>query len=358
MSAFRHAVPAFAVLALAAALPAGAQTLRVALSSEPTSVDPHYHVLAPNNALAAHIYDALVDTDEAQRLVPALATSWKSDGANKWTFQLRKGVKFSNGKPFTAEDAIFTFCRVAKNETNIAGGNKDLIRGMKSIEAPDAHTLVVTTVEPEPLMPRLLAGIQILTSSIAAHGKITFSLDTNCGVTGPWPTVTQFNEGSVAIGTGPFKLKSYVRGSAIELVRNDDYWGEKSPWQAVKFVPVTNAGPRLAGLIAGDYDLIENPAARDLGRLKDDKRFAWVSTPSSRVIFFQLDVARSPSPFVADAKGENPLRDLRVRKAMSMAIDRDAIAKRIMDGAAQPAYQFLPTGMFGTLPNPPVRMST
>ncbi|MCW5592770.1 MAG: ABC transporter substrate-binding protein [Burkholderiales bacterium] len=354
MSAFRHAVPAFAVLALAAALPAGAQTLRVALSSEPTSVDPHYHVLAPNNALAAHIYDALVDTDEAQRLVPALATSWKSDGANKWTFQLRKGVKFSNGKPFTAEDAIFTFCRVAKNETNIAGGNKDLIRGMKSIEAPDAHTLVVTTVEPEPLMPRLLAGIQILTSSIAAHGKITFSLDTNCGVTGPWPTVTQFNEGSVAIGTGPFKLKSYVRGSAIELVRNDDFWGEKSPWQAVKFVPVTNAGPRLAGLIAGDYDLIENPAARDLGRLKDDKRFAWVSTPSSRVIFFQLDVARSPSPFVADAKGENPLRDVRVRKAMSMAIDRDAIAKRIMDGAAQPAYQFLPTGMFGTLPNPPV----
>ncbi|NJD88955.1 MAG: ABC transporter substrate-binding protein [Betaproteobacteria bacterium] len=354
MSAFRRTVPALVALSLAAAVPALAQTLRIALSSEPTSVDPHYHVLAPNNALAAHIYDGLTDLDEQQRVIPGLATSWKNDGGARWTFQLRKGVKFSNGKPFTADDVIYTFCRVEKNETSIAGGNKLLIRNIKSIDAPDPHTLVVTTVEPEPLLPRLLGEIGLISASTSAHGKIAFNLAGNCGVTGPWPTVTQFNEGSVAIGTGPFKLKSYVRGSAIELVRNDDYWGEKSPWQAVKFVPVTNAGPRLAGLIAGDYDVIENPAARDLGRLKDDKRFAYEVTPSSRVIFFQLDVARSPSPTVSDGKGGNPLQDPRVRKAMSMAIDRDAIAKRIMDGGAQPAYQFLPTGMYGTLPNPPV----
>jgi peptide/nickel transport system substrate-binding protein len=344
-------LPAAALFALA--LGAQAQTLRIALSSEPTSVDPHYHVLAPNNALAAHIYDSLVDTDEVQRLTPGLATAWKNDGASKWTFTLRKGVKFSNGKPFTAEDAIFTFCRVAKNETNIAGGNKDLIRNMKSVEAPDPYTLVVTTTETEPLLPRLLAGIPILSASIAAHGKIAFALDSNCGVTGPWPSVSQFNEGSVAIGTGPYKLKSYVRGSAIELLRHDGYWGARPHWEAVKMVPVTNAGPRLAGLIAGDYDLIENPAARDLGRLREDKRFAYVASPSSRVIFFQLDVGRSTSPLASDGKGGNPLQDVRVRKAMSMAIDRDAIAKRIMDGGAVPAYQFLPSGMYGTLPNPP-----
>jgi len=355
MPTFPRALPAAFALAFALAIaPAAAQTLRIGLSSEPTSVDPHYHVLAPNNALAAHIYDALVDTDEAQRLIPGLATAWKNDGANKWTFTLRRNARFSNGKPFTAEDVLFTFCRVAKNETNIAGGNKDLIRNMRAVEAPDAYTLVVTTAEPEPLMPRLLAGISILSASIAAHGKVTFSLDTNCGVTGPWPSVSQFNEGSVAIGTGPYKLRSYVRGSAIELVRHDGYWGEKPHWESVKLVPVTNAGPRLAGLIAGDYDLIENPAARDLGRLREDKRFAFEVSPSSRVIFFQLDVARSPSPLVKDDKGANPLKDIRVRKAMSMAIDRDAIAKRIMDGGAQPAYQFLPAGMFGTLPNPPV----
>jgi peptide/nickel transport system substrate-binding protein len=353
MTILRRALPAFAVLAIAAA-PAGAQTLRIALSSEPTSVDPHYHVLAPNNALAAHIYDSLVDTDEAQRLVPSLATGWKNDGGNKWTFQLRKDARFSNGKPFTAADVIFTFCRVVKNETNIAGGNKDLIRNMKAVEAPDPYTLVVTTAEPEPLLPRLLAGISLLSAATVAHGKISFSLDANCGVTGSWPSVSQFNDGSMAIGTGPYKLKSYSRGSAIELVRHDGYWGEKPHWETVKMVPVTNAGPRLAGLIAGDFDLIENPAARDLGRIREDKRLAHTSTPSSRVIFFQLDVGRAPSPLASDGKGGNPLQDVRVRKAMSMAIDRDAIAKRIMDGGAQPAFQFLPTGMFGTLPNPPV----
>lgn len=350
---FASLVPV-ALLALLTTAPSYAQTLRVALSSEPTAVDPHYHVLAPNNALAAHIFDSLVDTDEAQRLTPGLATAWKSDGGSKWTFTLRKGVKFSNGKPFSAEDVLFTFCRVVKNETSIAGGNKDLIRNMRSVEAVDPHTLVVTTADPEPLLPRLLAGVPIISASIAAHGKISFSLDTNCGVTGPWPSVNQFNEGSVAIGTGAYKLKSYVRGSAIELVRNEGYWGEKPHWENVKMVPVTNAAPRVAGLIAGDYDLIENPAARDLGRLKDDKRFAYEMTPSSRIIFFQLDVGRNPSPLVKDDKGGNPLQDVRVRKAMSMAIDREAIARRIMDGAAQPAYQFLPTGMFGTLPHPPV----
>ena len=140
MTNFRRALPALAALALAAT-PAAAQSLRIALSSEPTAVDPHYHVLAPNSALAAHLFDTLVDTDEAQRLVPSLATAWKNDGANKWTFTLRKGVKFSNGKPFTAEDAIFTFCRVAKNETNIAGGNKDLIRNMKSVESSPMKTM-------------------------------------------------------------------------------------------------------------------------------------------------------------------------------------------------------------------------
>lgn len=121
----------------------------------------------------------------------------------------------------------------------------------------------------------------------------------------------------------------------------------------MRLLPVTNAGPRLAGLLAGDYDVIENPAARDLGRIKGDKRFGHVITPSTRVVYFQLDVARDQSPFVKSEDGKNPLKDLRVRKAMSLAIDRDAIVKRIMDGAAEPAYQYLPTGMSGTRPNPP-----
>lgn len=343
-------------LALASAalspMAVSAQTLRIALASEPTAVDPHYHDLTPNNALAQHIFDSLVRQDEQQKLHPGLAASWENDGKNRWTFKLREGVSFSNGKPFTAEDVVFTFCRTLKNETKVSDSFSDVTGNFASMETPDPKTLVITTKEPEPLLPNLLSGLGILSASIVEHGPISYDVSKNCGVTGAWPTVSGFNDGTLAIGTGPYKLKSYSRGSSIELERNPTYWGQAEPWATVRLLPVTNAGPRLAGLLAGDYDVIENPAARDLGRIRNDKRFDSVITPSTRVIYFQLDVARDQSPFVKSEDGKNPLKDVRVRKAMSLAIDRDAIVKRIMDGAAEPAYQYLPTGMFGTQAKP------
>ncbi len=333
--------------------PAMAQTLRIALASEPTAVDPHYHDLTPNNALAAHIFDSLIRQDELQKLHPSLATTWENDGQNRWTLKLRPGVKFSNGEGFSAQDVVFTFCRTLKNETKVSDSFADVTANFAKVETPDDSTVVIETKAPEPLMPTLLSALPILSASIVKHDKITHDVANNCGVTGPWPVVSNFNDGTAAIGTGPYKLKSYVRGSGIELERSPTYWGAAEPWAAVRFVPVTNAGPRLAGLLAGDYDVIENPAARDLGRITNDKRFGHVITPSTRVIYFQLDVARDDSPFVKAPDGKNPLKDARVRKAMSLAIDRDAIIKRIMDGAAAPAYQFLPNGMSGALTNPP-----
>ena len=330
-----------------------AEKLTIALSSEPTAIDPHYHDLTPNNALTSHIFDALTRQDEKQKLHPALAESWENDGKNKWTFKLRDGVKFSNGADFTADDVVFTFCRTLKNETAIAGSFADITANFASVEAPDAKTLVITTKVPEPLLATFMSGVGILSASIATHDKISFDPGKNCGVTGAWPVVGDFNDGKIAFGTGPYKLKSYVKGSAIELERNDGYWGEKEPWESVRFVPVPNAGPRLAGLLAGDYDLIENPAARDLSRIKDDKRFVANVTPSTRVIYYQLDVGRDQSPYVKAANGKNPLQDVKVREAMSLAIDRQTIIKRLMDGAAEQANEFLPAGMFGTLPKAP-----
>ncbi len=332
---------------------ANAETLKVALASEPTAIDPHYHDLTPNNALAAHIFEGLTRQDEMQKLHPALAETWENDGKNKWTFKLREGVTFSDGTPFTADDVIFTFCRTLKNETAVAGSFADITANFASVEAPDAKTVVITTKVPEPLLATFMGTVSILSSSIVKHDKLSFDPANNCGVTGAWPVVGDFNDGKLAIGTGPYKLKSYVRGSAIDLERNDKYWGAQEPWEGVRFLPVPNAGPRLAGLLAGDYDVIENPAARDLARIKDDKRFAATITPTTRVIYYQLDVAREESPYVKAANGKNPLQDVRVREAMSLAIDRNAIISRLMDGAAEQAGEYLPKGMFGTLPNPP-----
>ncbi|KAG1394866.1 hypothetical protein G6F59_014100 [Rhizopus arrhizus] len=137
------------------------------------------------------------------------------------------------------------------------------------------------------------------------------------------------------------------------MERNDGYWGDKPAWPAVTLVPVPAAGPRLPGLLAGDFALLANPAARDVKRISQTPGYGYVITPSVRVVYFQFDVARSPSPTVKAADGKNPLQDVRVRRAISMAIDRKTITARIMDGMATPAYQFMPDGMFGALPKAP-----
>lgn len=331
-----------------------AQSLTIALSSEPTSADPHYHKQTQNDAFAAHVYDSLINRSPDMELVPGLATSWKNVDDLTWELKLRDGVKFSNGEPFTSQDVLFSICRTLNNETNVSQSYMTLTKLLSDVQTPDEHTVILKTSQPLPLLPAELARqLPIIWNGIVEHGPLTFAPKEGCGVTGAWPTVVDFNNGKAAIGTGPFTLKSYVKGTGIELERNDNYWGEKPAWKTVKFVPVPNAGPRLTGLLSGDFDVIENPAARDLPRLKDNDKYEYVATPSTRLIFFQPDVARNPSPFVKSADGKNPLQDVRVRKAISMAIDRKTINQRIMDGLSTPAYQFMPDGMFGALPNAP-----
>ena len=331
---------------------AHAQTLKIGLASEPTAIDPHYHQATPNDALTAHIFEPLVGMNGDMKLQPVLASSWEATTDTTWTFKLRPDVKFSNGEAFTADDVVFSLCRVINNETAISGGAMNVVKRIASIETPDAHTVKMTTKSPYPVLPNELARVAMVWNGIAEHGKLNFDPAKGCGVTGAWPTVNDFNSGKATIGTGAYTLKSYVKGNAIELTRNDKYWGEKPAWESVRMVSVPSAGPRLTGLLAGDFDLIENPAARDLKRIKE-AGLGYTIKPSVRVMFFQLDAGRNPSPMVKSPKGDNPLQDARVRRAMSMAIDRKTIVERIMDGVATPAYQFLPDGMFGALPNAP-----
>lgn len=333
---------------------AQAQSLTMALAAEPTAADPHYHKMTANDAFSAHVYDSLVGRNANMELVPGLATSWKNLDDLTWEFKLRPGVKFSNGSPFTAKDVLFTICRTLNNETNVSQSYMDTTKRITEVKTPDDLTIIIKTAEPLPLMPAEMArNLPIIWSGIVPHGKLQFAPKTGCGVTGPWPTVNDFNTGKMAIGTGPFLLKSYVKGTGIQLERNEGYWGTKSHWKTVKMVPVASAGPRLTGLLSGDYDVIENPAARDLTRVKESDKFGFVATPSTRLVFLQPDIGRNPSPFVKSPDDKNPLQDLRVRQAMNMAIDRKAIVQRIMDGMATPAFQYMPDGMFGALPKAP-----
>jgi peptide/nickel transport system substrate-binding protein len=146
-----------------------------------------------------------------------------------------------------------------------------------------------------------------------------------------------------------FKFKEFTRGEKIVFGRNEDYWGDKADWATVTFRPITSDGPRVAALLAGDVDLIDNPPLQDLERIKSEG-FQVAQGLSNRVIYLHLDQHGEDTPGITGTDGKNPLLDKRVRKALSMAINRDAIVERIMNGVAVPAGELLPPGMFGTTP--------
>ena len=176
-------------------------------------MDPHYHQVTPNDAMTSHVFETLVGQDAAMKLIPRLATAWKSMDDTTWEFTLRQGAKFSNGQPFTPQDVIFTFCRVMNNEQSIGGSYPAVVQKFASVEARGDDTLVIKTRLPYPLLPNDMSRMGMLWSGIVPHGPITFDLKNGCGVTGPWPTVADFNGGKSAIGTGPYTLKSYVRAA-------------------------------------------------------------------------------------------------------------------------------------------------
>ena len=163
-----------------------------------------------------------------------------------------------------------------------------------------------------------------------------------------------FNTGKATIGSGRYKFVKYVSGDHVDLVRNDNYWGEKSPWDKVTFKIIKNESARVAALLSGDVEAIEQPPTADLPRIKGDPKFTVTSKISHRVIYFNFDHLARSSPFITDKAGKpldkNPLLDPRVRHAISKAINRPAIADRVMEGQAVPSGQLVSEKLFGHVP--------
>jgi peptide/nickel transport system substrate-binding protein len=321
------------LLAAGLSLPAiaGAKPLTIGLASEPTAMDPHFHNLSPNNSLLSHIHEPLVRQDHGQKLIPGLAESWKAIDDTTWEFKLRQGVTFHDGTPFTADDVVFTFERAPDVEGSPSSFGT-YTKG-KTVKKVDDHTVHITTAAPYPLMPNDVSTVMIISKK---HGMGAKTED--------------YNSGKASIGTGPFKFKEYVPGDRIVMERNESYWGEKPMWTVVTFKPIKSGPSRVAALLAGDVDLIEQTPTVDLERLKKEPGVALSDGISNRVIYLHLDHARDDSPFVKAKDGsaiKNPLKDLRVRRAISKAINRDLIVERVMEGVAIKAGQLLPEGFFG-----------
>lgn len=351
MGAGRIGVAALLPIMWAAASGVSAQDLKVGIASEPTSIDPHFHNLGPNNAIRRHIFGGLVETDDKQNLVPGLATSWKAVDATTWEFKLRPGVKFTNGADFTARDVIYTMCRVPAVE-NSPSSFTFAVRGIESVTVPDPLTLVFKTTQPLPLLPNNFSTLGILSAQVFGGTDVVYG-PKGCDKLGTPPKSVEFNEPPKAVGTGAYRLANYTRGTSIVLERNDAYWGPKPAWKTVTFRPMASQGPRVAALLAGDVDMVENPPIQDFDRIKG-AGFSIVQGISNRVIYLAMDqLTGDPTWKTPGVRGtdRNPFLDPRVREAVSKAVNRPAIVERIMGGVAQAAGELLPVPLFGTSPD-------
>lgn len=325
---------AVGVMSLSAGL-AMAKDLTIGIRTEPSSLDPYFHSVLTNIQISDALFDTLVGRDANMGLEPRLAESWQADG-NVWTFKLRPGVKFSDGSPLTAEDVVFSVNRI-RNVPNSPSPFTIYLNSITKVEAVDDSTVRITTAKPYPLLLNNLSSVFIMSSKAAA------------GEAAEGKTTVQLNAGEGLVGTGPYKFESWRRGSDLVFDRNPYYWGQAGAWDKVIFRPIPTAATRVAALQAGDVDLIEDPAAEDLERLRALPHIKLVVRgPTNRAIFIGLDTDRAVTPGISGTDGKNPLQDVRVREALSLAIDRKALDDRIMNGMATPAAQLLPFPMFGT----------
>jgi peptide/nickel transport system substrate-binding protein len=327
---------ALAALFVLAAPAAFAQEFKLAMSSPPTSMDPHFYNLFPNLNVADHMFETLVTMDADSKVIPSLAESWTLINDLTWEFKLRKGVKFHDGSDLTADDVAWSMERPSL----IVGspGKMDVYtKAIINKKVIDANTIRLTTQEPYPL---LLAD---LTSIYIVSRKATTGLSSD-----------DFSSGKGMVGTGPYKFVKFQRDDRLELDRNESYWGKKPAWSKVTLRFIPNGSTRLAALLAGDVQAIENVPTPDLTRVRADPNIALYSKVSHRLIYLFPDTVRDKSPFMTDKDGKpldkNPLKDQRVRAALSMAINRDAIRDRVMEGLSEPTNNLVPATLFGNNP--------
>ena len=312
------------------------------IRSEPSSVDPYFHNLSPNNAMLGQIFGRLIDwSADMGTLIPRLATSWKPINDTTWEFKLREGVKFHDGSDFTADDFIFSF----KRADGYVGGNSSFrtyTKG-KTVKKIDDFTIHISTETPYPLMPNDMTTVMVMSSEAKGTGQA----DKNFGI-----RAKDFNNGKAAIGTGPYKFVEWKKGDRMVLAKYDGYKGPMAqPWDKMTFKFIKSEPTRVSALLAGDVDMIDSVPVTDIETLKKNPDVSLSQGVSNRVIYLHMDQFRDKSPFVTDKAGnplaKNPLRDPNVRKALSMMINRDVIVEKVMEGVALKAGQLLPEGFFG-----------
>ena len=322
-----------AALALGVAGTASAETLRWARAGDSLTLDPHAQNEGPTHTLAHQVYEPLLQRDMAGEIIPALATDWAvTDDPNVWRFNLRQGVTFHGGEDFTADDVVFSFER-AKQPTSAM---KELLSSVVEVRKVDDATVEFVTDGPNPILPANLTNLFVMDQGwTTENGSETVQDIANGG--------DNFAARN-ANGTGAYTLESRTVDERTVLKANPDYWGaDEFPLEVTEIVytPIQSAATRVAALLSGEVDFIQDVPVQDLARVDGADGLKVSNAPQNRTIFLGMNMGADDIE-ADDVDGQNPFASPEVRAAMNMAIDRAAIKRVVMRDQSEPTGIIMP----------------
>jgi peptide/nickel transport system substrate-binding protein len=329
------AMLAAAAVVLAIATPLHAANLRWAAQNDILTLDPHSQNHATTNAILMHAYEGLTRYNEKYEVEPALATKWTFISPTQVRFDLRKGVKFQDGSPFTADDVVFSFGRIKQPQ----GTMQIYVTGISDIKKVDDYTVDVILAAPNPILLRNIIDFRIMSKGWAEKNKTTSVQDYKA-------KEENFASRNVN-GTGPYKIISWQPESRIAMAINDGWWDKpRGNVSQVLYTPIKSDSTRVSALLSGDVDMVTDVPTQDIDKLRADKKLKVVDGPEVRTIFIALDQGSNELKY-SNVKGKNPFKDKRVREALNLAVDREAIKRSIMRGLSVPAGIMVAPGVNG-----------
>ncbi len=298
-----------AVFCSACSSPEPISELRIGVLSAPHSLDPHFHNEHNTFSILGNIYEGLVSVDGDLGIRPSLAESWENPTELTWLFLLRKDVKFHDGRSMSADDVVFSLNRTRFHPRSAMSS---FLVHVREIRAVGPHSVEITTNRPYALLPNNLSFLMIV----------------------PRGTPHEIQE---PVGTGPFRfLRS--EGGMLELARFDEYWRDPALFERVFFAAVETSDARVRLLLDGKLDLAAKLNLEDFSRLEGQDQVE------------QLDHESLVVEYLLGPMDRPPYSDPRVRLAISLAIDREALVRDALGGFGDPAYQLVGRNVFGYSP--------
>jgi peptide/nickel transport system substrate-binding protein len=330
----RIPLSAMALLTVLTVSPAGAVTFRWANDGDVNAMDPATRQETVQLSFLANIYEPLVRRNRELGLEPALATSWEQTSPTVWRFHLRQGVKWQDGSPFTADDVVFTLKRIQAPNSSMRAP----MSPVKEARKIDDLTVEFETVVPDPIFLQEQTNLLIMSKAwCEAHNAtepVVIGQEDNYAI-------------HHAMGTGPFKLISREPDRKTVVEKNPLWWDKpEHNLDRVEFNVISSAATRVAALLSGEVDMIYSVPPQDIARIMKNEDLKLLQTPELRTIFLGFNVSREELPS-SDIKGKNPLRDVRVRQAVALAIDEPPIASRVMLGLGHPTWEMWGPGVNG-----------